>query len=68
MSLMKVDVRVGETIRFSGAGKIAVTLERKSGKLARLEINADEAVDIQLPSRASVRDVVGEGLTVKKSK
>lgn len=63
MPVMKVDLRVGETLRFSGDGDVSISMKSKSGQLSRLEVTADETVDIQLPKRASVRDVVGEGLT-----
>lgn len=47
---MKVDLRVGETLRFNG-GQIVVTLLEKSGQRARVSVEADDSVKIQLPSR-----------------
>ena len=41
------DLRIGETLRLNGAGEVRVTLRAKSGRLARLEIAADEGVVIQ---------------------
>ena len=64
MPLMKVDVRVGETVRMDGSGSIAVTLASKSGQRARLEIRADESVRIHTPRRVSQREIVKNGLAV----
>lgn len=47
---MKVDLRVGETLRFNG-GQIVITLLEKSGQRARISVEADESVAIQPPSR-----------------
>ena len=47
---MKVDLRVGETLRFNG-GQIVVTLLEKSGQRARISVEADDSVRIQLPAR-----------------
>lgn len=47
---MKVDLRVGETLRFNG-GQIVVTLLEKSGQRARISVEADDSVSIQLPPR-----------------
>lgn len=40
------DLRVGETLALQGAGEVRVTLRAKSGRLARLEITADDGVCI----------------------
>jgi hypothetical protein len=63
MSLLKVDLRVGETLRFSGQGEVSITMKSKSGQLSRLEIDADKAIDIHLPASGSIRDVVSGGVT-----
>ena len=63
MTVLSVDVRVGETIRFSGEGKVAVTVKSKSGRLSRLEVEADPTVSIETPQRTSIRDVVKAGVT-----
>lgn len=63
MSILKVDLRVGETIKFDGEGKVSISMKSKSGQLSRLEIEADDSVDIKLPKRDSVVDIVSEGLT-----
>lgn len=62
MTVLKVDVRVGETIRFSGHGNIAILIKAKSGRISRLEINADPSINIETPKHVSVRDVVKEGV------
>jgi hypothetical protein len=48
MSILTVDLRLGETLTIGGA---RVTLQKKSGQLARLEIEADEGTAIQAPRR-----------------
>ena len=65
MTVLKVDVRVGETVRFSGHGNIAVMVLAKSGRKSRLEIEADETVDIETPEHTSIRDILKKGLTKK---
>ena len=65
MSGLKVDVRVGETIRFTGNGNVSILVKAKSGQISRLEIDADPSINIETPKRPSVRDVVGEGMTKK---
>jgi len=49
MSKLSVDLRVGETLTIGGA---LVRLEKKSGQLARLTIEADESVAIKPPGRS----------------
>lgn len=55
---MKVDLRVGETLRFNG-GQIVVTLLEKSGQRARVSVEADDSVRIQLPDRDAPLERVG---------
>jgi hypothetical protein len=45
---MKVDLRVGEALRFDN-GRIVVTLLEKSGQRARVSVEADDSVAIQVP-------------------
>lgn len=52
---MKVDLRVGETLRFNN-GQIIVTLLEKSGQRARISVEADESVRIQLPESAAAQE------------
>ena len=42
--MLKLDLRVGESVKI---GTATITLEDKSGKVARLAIQADKAVPIQ---------------------
>jgi sRNA-binding carbon storage regulator CsrA len=42
--LLKLELRVGESVRIGGA---VITLEDKSGKIARLAIQADKSIPIQ---------------------
>lgn len=44
----RTDLRVGETLRLDG-GRILVTLLEKSGQRARISIEADKSVPIQIP-------------------
>lgn len=62
---MKVDLRVGETLRFNG-GMITVTLLEKSGQRARISVEADDSVKIQLPARETVPAKDGISLDVQK--
>lgn len=55
---MKVDLRVGEALRFN-RGQIIVTLLEKSGQRARVSVEADDSVNIQLPLRADEADKDG---------
>lgn len=48
MSIMHLDLRVGETF---SCGDVRLTLERKSGQVARLSIEADPQIRITLPRR-----------------
>lgn len=64
---LQVDVRVGEVLRFSGTGDVALTLKSKSGRLSRLVIDADDTIDITLPQhQKSVVDAVRTGLSIDK--
>lgn len=47
---MKVDLRVGVPLRFN-EGQIVITLLEKSGQRARICVEADDSVSIQLPQR-----------------
>lgn len=51
-----IDVAVGETLHVSvpgdkGAHNVSVTVEKKSGQVARLRIVAHEAVEIRTPPK-----------------
>lgn len=41
------DLKVGETLRLAGQGEVQVTLLAKSGRRARLAIEADAGVEIR---------------------
>jgi hypothetical protein len=43
---LRIDVKVGESVLIDG-GRIRMTLEDKSGRLARLHFTADSQVDIR---------------------
>lgn len=48
MTVLHLDLRVGETFSF---GDVRLTLEKKSGQVARLTIEADPHTHIALPRR-----------------
>lgn len=62
---MKVDLRVGEPLRFNG-GQIIITLLEKSGQRARISVEADDSVRIQLPTRESVAEPDASSLVVQE--
>lgn len=62
---MKVDLRVGEPLRFNG-GQIVITLLEKSGQRARISVEADDSVKIQLPIRESVAECDGNYIIERK--
>jgi hypothetical protein len=66
MSVLMVNVKVGESMSLSGEGIAKITLMAKSGQVSRFKIDADESIDIQLPERSSMRDVIGQGLNHNK--
>ena len=53
------DLRVGETLYLAGNGQVQVTLVAKSGRRARLAIEADAAVAIR-PLREGEGATLGE--------
>jgi hypothetical protein len=65
MSLIKADLRAGETVTLSGTGEARVTFLAKSGQRMRIEVDAEPSMRVGLPKSASVLDVVANGLTQK---
>jgi len=50
MSTMGLDLHVGEVLSFSvGEATVRIRMERKSGQVARLAVEADAAIQITLP-------------------
>lgn len=49
MPKLKADIRVGETLRFQGEGVTLITLMAKSGQRARLQVSADDSIEISHP-------------------
>lgn len=43
---LRIDVKIGESVLIDD-GRVKITLEEKSGRLARLHFSADSAVDIR---------------------
>jgi len=61
MSNLKVDLRVGESISLGGLATI--TLLEKSGKIARLDVKADESVKIR-HVKTEASQLAAGGITV----
>jgi hypothetical protein len=68
MATLKVDIRVGESIRIEGSGSARVTLATKSGQRARFEIQADASMQIHLPEKQQSSDVVRLGINPLRQK
>ena len=45
ISQLKIDLKVGDTLVLDG-GKVKLTLEQKSGQVARLSVQADRSIPI----------------------
>lgn len=60
--MLKIDIRVGESVKI---GDFAViTLDEKSGKIARLSIQADKSIPVSRVPGASVAQIAAtSGLT-----
>lgn len=61
MATIKVDLRVGESLRI---GDAVIVLEQKSGQLARLVIEADKSIPVRKESQpnASIQLIAKQGL------
>jgi hypothetical protein len=64
LTTLKLDVKVGESVTFDN-GRINLTLMDKSGRLARLEINAHKDVKIK-HNKMEASSFARNGLTVIK--
>lgn len=63
MSLLRIDIKPGESIRI---GDAVITLEEKTGKLARLAIEADKKVPVSRVQRQSTAKLAASmGITGK---
>ncbi len=62
MKVLKVDVRVGDSVSFD-KGRVSVTLLEKSGQRARLEIKSESDVIIDLPYRGSPAQQAQKGIS-----
>ncbi len=62
MNSLKVDVKVGDTLRFDG-GRVSITLLEKSGQRARLSIQSEPDVQIDLPSHNTPAHLARSGIT-----
>lgn len=65
--MLKLELRPGESITI-GNGMAKITLESKSGQVARLAIQADKSVPVQrsAPARTISKMVAERGITRKK--
>ncbi len=57
--MLKIEIRVGESVKI---GDATVTLEDKSGKIARLSIDAPKSVPIQRMPQTSMAQIVKNGI------
>jgi sRNA-binding carbon storage regulator CsrA len=57
--LLKLELRVGESVKI---GDAVITLEEKSGKIARLAIEADKSVPIERVQPATVAQFAKFGI------
>lgn len=57
--MLKLELRVGESVKI---GDATITLEDKSGKIARLSIQADKSVPIQRVQPTSMAQIVKSGI------
>lgn len=57
--MLKLELRVGESVKI---GDAVVTLEDKSGKIARLAIKADKSVPIQRVQATTAAHLAKNGL------
>lgn len=57
MGLLKLELRVGESLKI---GDAVLTLEDKSGKVARLAIQADKSVPIHRIQRPTVAQIAAQ--------
>lgn len=62
MSILTLDVRVGESLKI---GEATVKVVSKSGQLARLEIEADKSVQVRrIPLDAGINAAAERGIAV----
>jgi sRNA-binding carbon storage regulator CsrA len=57
--VLKIEIRVGESVKI---GDATVTLEDKSGKIARLSIDAPKSVPIQRMQQTIMAQIVKNGI------
>lgn len=57
--MLKLDIKVGESIAIGNHA--VITLEDKSGKIARIAIKADKSVPITRLARPSAAQIAAEG-------
>lgn len=63
---IKQDLKVGDSITFDN-GRIEITILKKSGQIARLDIKADSDVALSVvKSGSSASDIAKNGLTMNK--
>jgi len=66
MSTLKLEIRPGETIAISDT--VTVTLEEKSGQVARLSFEADRSIPIRKVDPADGRIAAMAGLGARTTK
>lgn len=62
--MLKIDLKVGESVRIGGA---LITLEEKSGKTAKLAIQADRSIPVErVQQRTPASIAAATGITGKQ--
>jgi hypothetical protein len=62
MPQVKHDLRVGEKLSFVGSGSTLITLVAKSGQRARLQIVADDSIEITRKEASAPKPSAVQGL------
>jgi len=60
-----LDIEAGETFSIKDRQETFITLEQKSGRRARIRIDAPNSVEVQSLNRQSAQHVMSQGLTKK---
>lgn len=56
--MLKLDIRVGESVQI---GSAVVTLEQKSGQIARLAIQADKNIPVHRINKTTTAQIAAKG-------
>lgn len=59
MSVLKLEIRPGESVQIGD--NVTLTLEEKSGQVARLSFDADKSVSIRRKAQATPAGIAAQG-------